>query len=70
MTAFVRRLNRFPAAKYKNVKIIEGDVTDEEKVKFALKDQDFVVSCLGKGLNLCEWILLRLNKSHGNSCSW
>jgi len=52
VTAFVRRLNRFPAAKYKNVKIIEGDVTDEEKVKFALKDQDFVVSCLGKGLNL------------------
>lgn len=49
MTAFVRTPSKLPENVRSKIKIVQGDVYDEQGVKEAIKGHDAVISALGTG---------------------
>ena len=51
---YARRPERIPQDIVKRVNVIQGDVLNRQKVVEAMEGHDAVISCLGKGMNLCK----------------
>ena len=54
---YARRPERIPQDIVSRVNVIQGDVLNRQKVVEAMQGHDAVISCLGKGMNLCKLFL-------------
>jgi len=58
VSVYARRPERIPQDIVKRVNVIQGDVLNRQKVVEAMEGHDAVISCLGKGMNLCSTTLI------------
>ena len=64
VSVYARRPERIPQDIVNRVNVIQGDVLNRQNVVEAMQGHDAVISCLGKGMNLSEWLACILNKDH------
>lgn len=70
VSVYARRPERIPQDIVKRVNVIQGDVLNRQKVVEAMEGHDAVISCLGKGMNLCKWLVWMLNSDHSEQVQW
>jgi len=58
VSVYARRPERIPQDIVSRVNVIQGDVLNRQKVVEAMQGHDAVISCLGKGMNLCSTTLI------------
>ncbi|CAK8688178.1 unnamed protein product [Clavelina lepadiformis] len=58
VTAYLRKPEKVPVNVRSKIKIVLGNVLDADQVANVIEGQDAVISCLGKGFNICPTTLI------------